>query len=98
MDTPSTSSSSSSVKWQTNWTKCCLYQQKKKEDPKSPPSSYTIKAGVHKYCQNEHRKGLVMKPHLMHLKVEQKFQGEALLHLNVSYVRNVINHLNLDML
>jgi hypothetical protein len=44
MDTPSTSSSSSSVKWQTNWTKCCLYQQKKKEDLKSPPSSYTIKA------------------------------------------------------
>ena len=37
MTTPSRSSQS---KWQTDWTKCCLCQQDKKEELKSPPSSY----------------------------------------------------------
>ena len=37
MATPSTSSVS---KWQTDWSKCCLCQQDKKEELKSPPSSY----------------------------------------------------------
>lgn len=37
MATPSTSSAS---KWQTDWSKCCLGQQDKKEELKSPPSSY----------------------------------------------------------
>ena len=42
MKVPSTSTSSSSNKWQTNWTKCCLCQRDKKEDLKSPPTSYTM--------------------------------------------------------
>ncbi len=29
-----------SSKWQTGWSKCCLCQQDKKEELKSPPSSY----------------------------------------------------------
>ena len=40
MDVPSTSSVS---KWQTDWSKCCLCQQVKKEELKSPPISYTAK-------------------------------------------------------